>query len=83
MSNLSTVISGLLAEARDAGATPEQMKNLRAGFRLQFGWNPTKHVPSDEERRAHRKRQKAARRANRGRHKGQSNRKGQRFSVAS
>ena len=77
MVNTATVISGLLAQARDAGATPQQIAELRQGFRMQFDWSPTKKVVSAEKRKRLRKIQKESRRRNRGTGKGISNRKGQ------
>lgn len=78
MKNPITAIGALLSQARDAGATPEQMHNLRQAFRMQFDWHPTKKRLTDEQRKKKRAIQKASRRANRGTGKGQSNRKGAR-----
>jgi len=75
MSNNSS-ISTLLSQARDAGATPEQMQNLRQAFRMQFDWHPTKRRLTDAQRKKKRAIQKASRKANRGTGKGQANRKG-------
>lgn len=80
MTNIATAISGLLSQARDAGATPQQLAELRQGFRMQFDWSPTKKTVSPEKRRRLRKIQKESRRRNRGTGKGISNRKGQRHS---
>jgi len=82
MKNIATAISSLLAQARDAGATPEQIHNLRQGFRMQFDWNPTKKRVSSAKRRRLRKIQKESRRRNRGTGKGVSNRKGARWNRA-
>lgn len=80
MPNIGSAISNLLHQARDAGATPEQMAHLRQGFQMQFDWSPTKKRVSHEKRRRLRKIQKESRRRNRGTGKGISNRKGQRHS---
>jgi hypothetical protein len=81
MANIATAISGLLRQAREAGATPQQMAELRMGFRTQFDWNPTKKRLSPAKRKHLRKIQKESRRRNRGTGKGISNRKGQRHSL--
>ena len=80
MANIATAISGLLKQAREAGATPAQMTELRRGFQMQFDWNPTKKKIDPTKRRRLRKIQKESRRRNRGTSKGVSNRKGQRYS---
>lgn len=66
MSKIMSAISTLLKQARDAGATPEQMANLRRGFQTQFDWHPTKKKVTQAKRKSLRKLQKEARRRNRG-----------------
>lgn len=77
MANIASAISNLLSQARDAGATPQQMANLRQGFQMQYDWRPTKKTLSPEQRKKKRDMQKASRKTNRGKTKGISNRKGQ------
>ena len=77
MANIGSAISKLLEQARDAGATPEQINNLRQGFKMQYDWSATKKKVTPTRRKQRRLEQKAARRRNRGKNKGISNRKGQ------
>ena len=77
MANIGSAISKLLEQARDAGATPEQVNRMRQEFRMQFDWSPTKKKATPAQRKRRRLEQKASRRANRGKTKGISNRKGQ------
>ncbi len=70
MKNILNSISTLLSQARDAGAAPDQIRNLRQGFKMQFGWSPTKKTISSTKRKRIRKLQKEARRVNRGTNRG-------------
>jgi hypothetical protein len=65
MTNIASAISTLLQQAREAGATPEQIKNLRQGFAMQYDWKPTKKTLTPADRKKKSKAQKKARKANR------------------
>lgn len=70
MSKIISAISKLLTQAREAGASPQQINNLRQGFKMQYDWSPTKTSVSPEKRKRIRKLQKEARRVNRGVNRG-------------
>ncbi len=70
MSKVLNAISQLLTQARDAGADPTQMRELRKGFKIQFGWHPTKKSISPQKRKRLRTLQKQARRVNRASNRG-------------
>lgn len=82
MDHLFSKISKLLQAARDAGAEPAEIAEMRRHFKMTTDWSPTKKRVSPEKRKARRKQQKLSRRANRGTTKGQPNRKGYRRSRA-
>lgn len=70
MSKIISAISNLLAQARDAGATPDQIRNIRQGFKLEYDWSPTKKRISPAKRKRLRTLQKQARRVNRASNRG-------------
>lgn len=69
----------MIKEAREQGATPAQLDELRKHMRLQTGFHPTKKRTTLDQRKKKRMAAKAARKVNRGLSKGYVNRKGQRW----
>lgn len=65
MKDIGSAISKLLEQARDAGATPEQIGHMRKEFKMQFDWSATKKKVTPEQRKKKAKKQKASRKANR------------------
>ena len=63
--NLSDKISNILEQAKEAGASVDQLAEIRHMFKTQTDWHPTKKRPTDEQRKKKRKMQKESRKANR------------------
>lgn len=69
-------IKEMIEKAREAGATPENLAELRQAL-LSTGYHPTRKVPTKAYRKAKRRQQKTSRKTNRRSHKGQKCTKGQ------
>lgn len=71
----------LLEKAKEEGASDQDIKDIRRYFKMTTDWNPTRKIPTDEERKRKRRAQKISRRLNRGKMKGQKCHKGQKFNM--
>lgn len=70
----------VISEAKDMGATPDQIAQMRRMLRQETNWHPTKKRLSKATRRANRQAQKKARQVNQRRQRSHQITKGHRKS---
>jgi hypothetical protein len=73
-------ITQLLNAARDSGIDGKNLAQLlHHHFKISNDWQPTKKRPTRKHKKIRKRMQKASRKLNRGKIRGQRNHKGQRF----